>query len=163
MKQEMQEIVDGVACEMLARSTATTPPPSDLEAERFVVAGLLCGSSLEFVTLKRSDFYAPLLGVVYELASLLRAEGLRVSVEPILVALRDQGWSGPVEEELLRLRDEIPSVSQSDLETRAAGVAELSTRRRLLALCEDVAAGLRSGSSLAVDALIRLRGAGSDG
>jgi len=156
MTPEAREIVQAIGCEIVARGAATPPPPMDLGAERLVVAGLLCDACPEDVELRREDFCSPLLGAVYEMARLLRAEGMAVAIQPILLALREQGWTGPIEIELLRVRDEVPAVSRRDLEDAAETIVELSERRRVLALCESVSARLRSGSCDAVEAMTEL-------
>jgi replicative DNA helicase len=158
MSEAAREIVNAVACEVVARTASTLPPPCDLEAERLLVAGLLAGFESEGVPLKRGHFYQPLLGAVYELARLLRAEAMQPAIEPILVALREQGWQGAIERELLRLRDEVPAVSQSALTEAAGRVVELSKRRALIALCETVGAELRAGATDAGAARDRLAG-----
>jgi replicative DNA helicase len=152
MTPESREIVQAIGCEVLARQAASLPPPCDLDAERLVVAGLFVGVCPEDVLLEREHFFAPLLGAVYKLGRLLRAEGMTVAIEPILTALRDQEWVGPIERELLRLRDEIPSVSRATLEDAAQIVYEMAERRRLLRACESLAARLRGGELDAIDA-----------
>ena len=156
MTPESRAIVQAVACEVIAATASAPPPPADTASERLVIAGLLCDACPEDTDLRREDFSSPLLGAVYEMACLLRAEGLQVAIEPILVALKEQGWMGAVEEELLHVRDEVPSVARLDLEAAAQTIVEMAERRRVLALCERVAVRLRSGACDSTDAITEL-------
>jgi hypothetical protein len=158
MTPETRALVEAIGCEILARTACEPPPPSDLASERLLVAGLLCGDRPEVTLPERGDFMSPLLGALWDMGVLLWSEGKQVTAELMLVALRDQGWIGPVERELLALRDETPAVARSVLEEAAETVVELSERRRLIRLCGRVEGGLRAGSVDAVDAIRELRG-----
>jgi len=143
-QQDLERIVAIVRSEVAAlQFSDRLPPPNDVKLEEVLCSAALV-SDVGGIELAGRDFYSRLHGMMFDLAGALRAEGLAVDVAAIAAALRDQGLIGPVEGELLWLRDNVPSLSRRDVEAAAERVLELKSRRALLAVLETVAGQLRA-------------------
>ena len=125
------------------------PLPTDSAAEQILLAAVLNQEHRpsEFPELRPSHFSEPLRRAVWDMASALVEAGHEPRLEPILAALQDQGFGGPVAEHLLRIRDRSPSVATIDLETYAARVTELWRRRQLIGCLVRLGAELRCGTT----------------
>ena len=125
---------------------AALPLPLDSLAEATVASAAMNGEHDpdEIGPVAPEDFHSKLLGAVWGMCCALVEAGRTPSVPPVLAALKEQGFTGSVESELVQLRDSVPSVSLIDLREYAQRVIEISSRRRLVLLMYRLNAQLRT-------------------
>jgi hypothetical protein len=134
------------------------PPPGDAAAEQILLAAVLNGEHkpADFPGLGAEHFSEPIRGACWGMACAMVTAGHEPRLEPILTALQEQGFAGPIADHLLRIRDKSPSVALIDLREYAARVVELWRRRRLLECMGQLRAELQCGACDWQDARSRL-------
>lgn len=134
-------------------------PPADEHAEQVLLAAVLNNEHKpgKFRGLDHEHFSEPLKRSVWKMATVLANAGLEPKLPPILTALREQGFSGPVARDLVNIRDTSPSVSMTELSEYAQRITELWRRRRLLETIGRLRVELECGAVTHVDACERLQ------
>jgi len=134
------------------------PPPADQVSEQVLLSAILNSEHKpsEFPKLSHEHFSEPLKRCVWKMAQVLVTAGHEPKLEPILVGLREQGFSGPVAQDLMNIRDKSPSVSKWELDEAANRVIELWHRRRLIEALGRLRTELECGAITHDDACIRL-------
>lgn len=118
-------------------------PPNDLDAEAAVLSAVLCErSALDRVAdvLPAEAFYSDANRRIYEAALALRAIGTPVDIVTIASWLRDRECIAQIggASYLAQLADATPSVAH--VLAHAERVVEMAGRRRMIALCQRIAA-----------------------
>jgi replicative DNA helicase len=118
-------------------------PPNDLAAEAAVLSAILCErSALDRVAdiLPAEAFYSDANRHIYEAALALRVVGTPVDIVTIASWLRDREWIAQIggASYLADLADKTPAVAH--LVAHAERVVEMAGRRRIIALCQRIAA-----------------------
>ena len=152
--EDLESIRVAIRDEMLSSPIVNDPPPCDNNAEREVMAGLLCGfvRTDELGGVLPKHFVHPIRREVYQYA---QSNGSQM--QAVEDHLRARGFVGCIDLWLANARDDYPWRGKQSCRDAVRRILEAWRRRQLLDFLSTIQAGLRCGSHTADEAIAALR------